>query len=57
MSIEELPEDVASLLALDPGTPVLSMANHYWDQHGQITEYARDYMGPGRVLAAEYDLQ
>jgi GntR family transcriptional regulator len=57
VSIEELPEDVAPLLELDPGTPVLSMANHYWDQHGQITEYARDYMGPGRILAAEYDLQ
>ncbi|MGW5098952.1 GntR family transcriptional regulator, partial [Streptomyces sp. NPDC004100] len=57
VSIEELPEDVAPLLELPPGTPVLSMANHYWDQNGQITEYARDYMGPGRVLAAEYDLQ
>ncbi|MEU4036110.1 MULTISPECIES: GntR family transcriptional regulator [Streptomyces] len=57
VSIEELPEDAAQLLELAPGTPVLSMANHYWDQHGQITEYARDYMGPGRVLEAEYDLQ
>jgi GntR family transcriptional regulator len=57
VSIEKLPEDVAPLLGLEPGTAVLSMANHYWDQHGQITEYARDYMGPARVLAAEYDLQ
>ncbi|MFH8285514.1 GntR family transcriptional regulator [Streptomyces antibioticus] len=57
VSIENLPGDVASLLDLDPGTPVLSMANRYWDQHGQITEYARDYMGPGRVLEADYDLQ
>lgn len=57
VSIEELPEDVAELLDLAPGTPVLSMANRYWDQRGQITEYARDYMGPGRELEAEYDLQ
>ncbi|EFE85449.1 GntR-family transcriptional regulator [Streptomyces albidoflavus] len=57
VSIESLPEDVASLLDQEPGTPVLSMANHYWDQHGQLTEYARDYMAPGRVLAADYDLE
>lgn len=57
VSIEELPEDVAGLLDLTPGTPVLSMVNRYWDQYGQITEYARDYMGPSRVLEAEYDLE
>ncbi|MFI6543500.1 GntR family transcriptional regulator [Streptomyces prunicolor] len=57
VSIEELPEDVAELLDQAPGTAVLSMVNRYWDQHGQITEYARDYMGPGRVLEAEYDLE
>ncbi|MFI9172076.1 GntR family transcriptional regulator [Streptomyces lincolnensis] len=57
VSIEELPDDVAGFLDLPPGTPVLSMVNRYWDQRGQITEYARDYMGTGRVLEAEYDLE
>ncbi|ARX85128.1 GntR family transcriptional regulator [Streptomyces alboflavus] len=35
----------------------LTMANTYWDQYGQVTEYARDFMGPDRELAADYDLE
>lgn len=56
VSIRRVPEDVASLLGLEPGSLVLTMANTYWDQYGQVTEYARDFMGPDRELAADYDL-
>lgn len=48
--------DDAALLQVEPATSVLTMTNTYWDQHGEVTEYAEDLLGPGRELAAEYDL-
>ncbi|MFI9767093.1 GntR family transcriptional regulator [Streptomyces sp. NPDC052415] len=57
VSVRPVPDDVAPLLDLEAGSLALSMANTYWDQYGQVTEYARDFMGPSRELAAEYDLE
>ncbi|WP_432169706.1 GntR family transcriptional regulator [Streptomyces sp. 1222.5] len=56
VSLRPVPEDVASLLDAEPGTVVLTMTNHYWDQDGEPTEYAVDYLGVGRDLSSEYDL-
>ncbi|MGW7657659.1 UTRA domain-containing protein, partial [Streptomyces tendae] len=56
VAIKEVPDDVAPLLGVTPGTSALSMTNHYWDQHGDTTEYAIDYLGTGRTLSADYDL-
>lgn len=56
ITIGEVPEDIAPHLGVEPGTKTLVMINHYWDQHGEPTEYAVDYIGPGRELSAEYDL-
>ncbi|MCS0639297.1 GntR family transcriptional regulator [Streptomyces sp. LP05-1] len=57
VSVRAVPEGVAELLDVAPGTLTLSMANLYWDQHGQVTEFARDFMGPDRELAADYELE
>jgi GntR family transcriptional regulator len=56
VSLRPVPDDVAGLLETEPGTVVLTMTNHYWDQHGEPTEYAVDYLGVGRDLSSEYDL-
>ncbi|MGW4434715.1 GntR family transcriptional regulator [Streptomyces sp. NPDC004596] len=56
VALREVPEDVADLLDAEPGTVVLTMTNHYWDQNGEPTEYAVDYLGVGRDLSSEYDL-
>jgi GntR family transcriptional regulator len=56
VSLRLVPEDAAPLLDVQAGTPALTMANHYWDQHGSVTEYATDFLGGGRQLSAEYDL-
>lgn len=56
VAIKPVPEDAAALLDLAAGTPALTMTNYYWDQHGNATEYAEDYLGHDRPLFAEYDL-
>ncbi|MEV7007966.1 GntR family transcriptional regulator [Streptosporangium sp. NPDC051022] len=56
VALRPVPEDVAPLLGVDGGLPVLTMTNHYWDQHGEATEYAVDFLGPGRELSADHDL-
>ncbi|MFI1148683.1 GntR family transcriptional regulator [Streptomyces sp. NPDC020817] len=56
VSQKPAPDDIAPLLEVDAGTLTLVMANHYWDQNGEPTEYAVDYYGTGRQLSAEYDL-
>lgn len=56
VSIGPAPEDVAPVLGVAAGTGVLTMTNHYWDQHGDPTEYAVDFLGEGRELSAEYAL-
>lgn len=57
VAIRTVPDDVAPLLDVEPGSLALTMANTYWDQHDQVTEYARDFMGTDRELAADYDLE
>ncbi|MET9565092.1 GntR family transcriptional regulator [Streptomyces tauricus] len=56
VSLRPVPERDAALLAVEPGTYALTMANHYWDQNGAVTEYATDFLGVGRELTAEYDV-
>lgn len=56
VTVRPVPEDVAPLLGVEPGGLALTMDNTYWDQHGQVIEYARDFIGADRELAADYDL-
>ena len=56
VAIKAIPEDVASVLSAEPGALTLTMTNYYWDQYGEITEYAEDYLGHGRTLSADYNL-
>ncbi|MFV0136356.1 GntR family transcriptional regulator [Streptomyces sp. HMX87] len=56
VALRPVPEDVAGPLEAEAGTPTLVMVNHYWDQEGEPTEYAVDYLGAGRELSSEYDL-
>ncbi|MER6296880.1 GntR family transcriptional regulator [Streptomyces althioticus] len=56
VALREVPEDVAVHLEVEVGTRTLAVVNHYWDQHGEPTEYAVDYLGAGRELSSEYDL-
>ncbi|MCI3930205.1 GntR family transcriptional regulator [Streptomyces sp. AN091965] len=55
IAIREVPADVAEHLGVDAGERTLVVVNHYWDQHGEPTEYAVDYHGPGRELTREHD--
>lgn len=57
VAIRPVPEDVSSALGVESGLPVLTMTNHYWDQHGEVTEYAVDFLGSGRELSADYALE
>ncbi|MDX6744315.1 GntR family transcriptional regulator [Actinocorallia sp. A-T 12471] len=56
VSIESASTAVAEVLGVEPGTSVLTMTNFYWDQHGDVTEYAKDHLGTGRELSGEYPL-
>jgi len=56
VAMKEITDDVASILSAEPGSLTLTMTNYYWDQYGEITEYAEDYLGHGRTLSADYDL-
>ncbi|WP_433599139.1 GntR family transcriptional regulator [Nocardia sp. CA-135953] len=56
VAIRTAPADIASILGVEVDSPCLTMTNLYWDQDGQLTEYAVDYLGPGRELSAEYAL-
>jgi DNA-binding GntR family transcriptional regulator len=56
VALREVPEDVAVHLEVEVGTRTLAVVNHYWDQRGEPTEYAVDYLGAGRELSSEYDL-
>ncbi|WP_406414990.1 GntR family transcriptional regulator [Streptomyces sp. NBC_01614] len=51
-----VPEGIAPVLGVEVGSQALTMTNHYWDQHGEPTEYAQDFLGAGRELSAEYAL-
>lgn len=54
--LRHVPADVAEHLGVDEGALALTVVNHYWDEAGEPTEYAVDYMGPGRSLMVEHDL-
>lgn len=56
VAIRPVPEEVASILHLETGTPALTMTNYYWDQNGDATEYGVDFLAPGRELSSEYTL-
>jgi GntR family transcriptional regulator len=56
VAILPVPDEVAPLIESEPGVLALTMTNHYWDQNGEPTEYAVDFLGKGRELAAEYTL-
>ncbi|QKW06989.1 GntR family transcriptional regulator [Streptomyces sp. NA04227] len=52
--IRPAPADIAGHMGVDKGTLLLTVINHYWDQFGEPTEFAIDYVGPGRSLSTEY---
>jgi GntR family transcriptional regulator len=54
VALRPAPNDVAETLGVENGLQCLTMVNLYWDQNGDPTEYAVDYLGPGRELSAEY---
>ncbi|MFI2232655.1 GntR family transcriptional regulator [Nocardia testacea] len=56
VALQDAPADIAELLGVDAGSPCLTMTNLYWDQDGNPTEYAVDFLGRDRELSAEYPL-
>ncbi|WP_040705097.1 GntR family transcriptional regulator [Nocardia takedensis] len=56
IALQPAPADVANLLGLETGTDCLTMTNLYWDQDGNPTEYAVDFLGRDRELSAEYPI-
>ncbi|MET8334595.1 UTRA domain-containing protein [Streptosporangium canum] len=57
VAVKPVSEDVSPVLGVESGRPTLTMTNHYWDQRGDVTEYAVDFLGPGRELSADYALE
>ncbi|MFI6450812.1 GntR family transcriptional regulator [Streptosporangium amethystogenes] len=57
VAIKPVPGDIAPMLGVEKGLPTLTMTNLYWDQHGDVTEYAVDFLAPGRELSADHDLE
>ncbi|MEV4563821.1 GntR family transcriptional regulator [Nonomuraea sp. NPDC049419] len=56
IAIRPVPHDIAPLLEVEEGHLALTMVNRYWDQNGDLTEYAEDFLGRERELSADYDL-
>ncbi|WP_406237718.1 GntR family transcriptional regulator [Nocardia sp. NBC_01009] len=56
VALRPAPADIAESLGVEVDSECLTMANLYWDQNGDPTEYAIDFLGPGRELSAEYSL-
>ncbi|MGS2587696.1 GntR family transcriptional regulator [Streptomyces hebeiensis] len=56
VSLRPVSAEVAHLLDAPVGALALTMTNHYWDQHGSVTEYAIDFLGADRHLSAECDV-
>ncbi len=54
IALRPAPADVAEILGVAADSECLTMTNLYWDQNGDPTEYATDYLGPGRELSAEF---
>ncbi|MGC9409801.1 GntR family transcriptional regulator [Streptomyces sp. DZ1-3] len=57
VALRTVPDDVAGPLEVEAGATTVAVINHYWDQNGEPTEYAVDYLGTGRELSSEYDLE
>ncbi|WP_416973901.1 GntR family transcriptional regulator [Streptomyces sp. 4F14] len=57
VTLTPAPEELAELLGTEAGSLTLVMTNHYWDQDGNVIEYAVDFIGADRALSAEYDLE
>lgn len=56
VAMAPVPEDIAAVLGVEAGMQALTMTNQYSDQNGDPTEYAKDFLGAGRELSAEYTL-
>jgi GntR family transcriptional regulator len=56
VAMHPVPEDIAEVLGAEAGTQALTMTNLYWDDDGEPIEYARDFLGAGRELSAEYPM-
>ncbi|WP_210744692.1 GntR family transcriptional regulator [Nocardia flavorosea] len=56
VAIRPAPSDVAEVLGVAVGADCLTMANLYWDENGDPTEYAVDFLARGRELSAEYSM-
>ncbi|MGW0761946.1 GntR family transcriptional regulator [Streptomyces sp. NPDC002814] len=56
VAMAPVPGDIAEVLGAEVGAPALTMTNQYTDQNGEPTEYAQDFLGAGRELSAEYNL-
>lgn len=56
IALRPVPDELADEVGAPAGQLVLTMTNTYWDQDGNPTEYAEDFLGNGRELSAEYDL-
>ncbi|MFI9026359.1 GntR family transcriptional regulator [Streptomyces sp. NPDC053560] len=57
--LRPVPGELAPLLGEDvaEGDMHLAAVNIYWDQNGDPTEYAVDFVGPGRSLSADVDVE
>ena len=56
VAVQPVPKDTARVLNVATGSPALTMTNLYWDQNGEATEYAVDFLAADRELSAEYNL-
>lgn len=54
VALRPAPNDIAEVLGIEADSRCLTMTNLYWDQNGDPTEFAIDFLGPGRELSAEY---
>lgn len=54
VALRPAPTEIAEVLGVEADSRCLTMTNLYWDQNGDPTEYAIDFLGPGRELSAEY---
>lgn len=56
VAVRPAPAELAEVLGVATGSDCLTMANLYWDEDGDPTEYAVDFLAQGRELSAEYSM-
>ncbi|MGP4013695.1 GntR family transcriptional regulator [Streptomyces sp. 4N124] len=56
VAMAPVPGGIAEVLGAEVGAQALTMTNQYTDQNGEPTEYAQDFLGAGRELSAEYNI-